>query len=133
MKIKKILVLLIAIVLLTGCSNNLKRVSYNELEKMIENKETFILEISQDGCSHCEEYKPTITKVLKDNNIEAYNLNLTYINKKDFNKFNDKYAFSGTPTTMFFKNGKEIFSSRLVGNISSSKLTNVLKRLDYIK
>ncbi len=131
--IKKIFLFLIIILGLTGCSSNLKKISYSDLQQMIKENKTFILEVSQDGCSHCEQYSPIIKQVLKDNNLTAYNLNITYISKKDYNKFNEKYNFEGTPTTMFFKNGKEILSSRLVGSVSSSKLTKVLERLDYIK
>jgi predicted bacteriocin transport accessory protein len=131
---KKILCLLIiGIFLLTGCSNNLKTIKYDEFEKMINNKETFILEISQNGCSHCNEYNPIIKKVLKDNNITAYNLNISYISNKEYDKLKEEYNFSGTPTTMFFNKGEEIFSSRIVGSTSETKLTKTLKRLKYVK
>ena len=100
---------------------------------MIDKKETFILEITQDGCSHCEEFTPRLKTILKDNNLEAYNLNISYISESDYNKFNEKYTFEGTPTTMFFNKGKEIVSSRITGSISDKKLKNTLKKLKYIK
>ncbi len=129
----KIPLFLIAILLLTGCQNTLKRVSYDEIKDMIDKKETFILEITQDGCSHCEEFTPRLKTILKDNNLEAYNLNISYISESDYNKFNEKYTFEGTPTTMFFNKGKEIVSSRITGSISDKKLKNTLKKLKYIK
>ena len=129
----KIPLFLIAILLLTGCQNTLKRVGYDEIKDMIDKKETFILEITQDGCSHCEEFTPRLKTILKDNNLEAYNLNISYISESDYNKFNEKYTFEGTPTTMFFNKGKEIFSSRITGSISDKKLKNTLKKLKYIK
>lgn len=129
----KIPLFLIAILLLTGCQNTLKRVSYDEIKDMIDKKETFILEITQDGCSHCEEFTPRLKTILKDNNLEAYNLNISYISESDYNKFNEKYTFQGTPTTMFFNKGKEIVSSRITGSISDKKLKNTLKKLKYIK
>ena len=129
----KIPLFLIAILLLTGCQNTLKRVSYDEIKDMIDKKETFILEVTQDGCSHCEEFTPRLKTILKDNNLEAYNLNISYISESDYNKFNEKYTFEGTPTTMFFNKGKEIVSSRITGSISDKKLKNTLKKLKYIK
>ena len=129
----KIPLFLIAILLLTGCQTTLKRVGYDEIKDMIDKKETFILEITQDGCSHCEEFTPRLKTILKDNNLEAYNLNISYISESDYNKFNEKYTFEGTPTTMFFNKGKEIFSSRITGSISDKKLKNTLKKLKYIK
>lgn len=132
-KTLKVLLVVISLLLLTGCKNNMERITYSDLEDKIKNKDTFIMEISQDGCSHCEEYKPVIDEVLKDNKLKAYNLNITYVSEKDYNKFDKEYEFEGTPTTMFFKDGKEVLSSRLVGTVSKSKLTKELKRLGYIK
>ncbi len=132
-KTLKVLLVVISLLLLTGCKNNMERITYSDLEDKIKNKDTFIMEVSQDGCSHCEEYKPVIDEVLKDNKLKAYNLNITYVSEKDYNKFDKEYEFEGTPTTMFFKDGKEVLSSRLVGTVSKSKLTKELKRLGYIK
>lgn len=132
-KFISLLVIVCSLFLITGCSNNVKTIGYDELSDLIKNKETFILEVSQDGCSHCAEYKPIFEDVLKENKLKAYNLNITYISEEDYNKFDKKYEFEGTPTTMFFKDGKEVLSSRIVGTTSKTKLTNSLKRLGYIK
>ena len=77
----KTIFLLIIITLMTGCSNVLQRVDFKELEEKIKNKESFILLISQESCSHCEDYTPKMKKVLKNNNLEAYNLNITYVSE----------------------------------------------------
>ena len=133
---KKVLIMLIIIVgvfTLTVCNNNLKTIKYSDFKEKINNKETFMLIVSQTGCSHCEEYEPILKKVLNDNNIDAYSLNITYMSKSDFKEFKDKYSFEGTPTTMFFNKGEEIFSSRIIRSTTEKKLTNTLKRLKYIK
>lgn len=132
-KVVKVLLVVISLMLLTGCKNNMERITYSDLEDKIKDKDTFIMEVSQDGCSHCEEYKPIIDEILNDNNLTAYNLNITYLSEQDYNKFDKKYTFEGTPTTMFFKDGKEVLSSRLVGTVSKTKLKKELKRLGYIK
>ena len=106
---------------------------FKELEEKIKNKESFILLISQESCSHCEDYTPKIKKVLKNNNLEAYNLNITYVSEEDFNKFKEIFEFEGTPTTIFIKDGEEQKNTRLVGNVSEKKLKEALKKEKYLK
>ena len=54
-KILRLLPIFILIILVSGCgSSNIKEISYTELEKKLENKESFILEVVQDGCHNCE-------------------------------------------------------------------------------
>lgn len=129
----KTIFLFIIITLMTGCSNVLQRVDFKELEEKIKNKESFILLISQESCSHCEDYTPKIKKVLKNNNLEAYNLNITYVSEEDFNKFKEIFEFEGTPTTIFIKDGEEQKNTRLVGNVSEKKLKEALKKEKYLK
>ncbi len=129
----KTIFLLIIITLMTGCSNVLQRVDFKELEEKIKNKESFILLISQESCSHCEDYTPKMKKVLKNNNLEAYNLNITYVSEEDFNKFKEIFEFEGTPTTIFIKDGEEQKNTRLVGNVSEKKLKEALKKEKYLK
>lgn len=78
---KKIKFLLIGllIIFLTGCSNNantITEIDYSKLENLINNKESFILEIVQTGCVHCEEFSPRFKAILKTNDLESYSLNL---------------------------------------------------------
>lgn len=129
----KIFLIVCCIFLMSGCKSNLERVNYDEVMSMINQGNTFILEITQDNCSHCQEFSPRFKSVLKDNNVTAYNLNITYISEDDYNKFNDKYNFNGTPTVMFFKDGKEVLSSRISGAVGSKNITQALKKQGYIK
>lgn len=124
-------ILLIVIILTTGCKNNLNRVEYKDINKMINDKETFILLVTQDSCSHCEEYTPRFKNILKKNNITAYNLNITYIDEKDYNDFKNKYDFKGTPTTMFFVKGEEAITARIIGAVNDSKIESSLKSQGY--
>lgn len=129
----KIIIILGMIFLITGCKNNLERIDYNDLKEKVKNEETFILEISQDNCSHCEEFTPRLKNILDTYNIKAYNLNLTYLSKDDYDELNKDYNIEGTPTTIFFKKGKELTNNRINGSTSDKKLINILKRLGYIK
>lgn len=129
----RIAIILVMIFITTGCSSNLERVTYSEFEDMIKEEKTFILEVSQDNCSHCEEFTPRFKTILDKYDIKAYNLNISYISDSDYNKFSSKYNFEGTPTTMFFKRGKELTNSRIDGALPDKNVLSVLKRQGYIK
>lgn len=108
--------------------------SHQELEKKIQNKESFVLVYTQTTCSHCHEYKPVLKRTLAKNKLYAYEIVLDKLAKEDKTKINDIANVSGTPTTIFIKDGQEInTSSRLVGIQTEEKLTNKFKYLGYIK
>jgi len=63
--------LILMIVLLgTGCSSNLEKITYNDLNEMIKEEKTFILEVSQNNCSHCEEFTPRFLSILDTYDIK---------------------------------------------------------------
>ena len=131
-KIISILFLIIVCFSLTGCSDSevVTEIEYSDLEEMIDNKDSFILEIVQTGCSHCEEFTPRFRAVLKDNNVTAYSLNLYNVNDEDREKFNDlTTSVSGTPTVLYFENGKET-SNRIYGAVPNEKIEDFLEKID---
>ena len=107
--------------------------SVTEIETKINNKETFILVISQTGCSHCEQYLPGLEKTLKEVNKEAYLLNITGLSNENADTLNKYVNFSGTPTTIFFHDGQEKTTlNRIVGYASKAKIIERLQALGYI-
>ena len=133
---KKLIILtliVISTIMFTGCSNNnvINEINFDELEEKIDNKDSFILEIIQTGCSHCEEFSPRFKAVLKTNNLEAYSLNIYNLNNEEREKFNDLITISGTPTVIFFEKGKE--ENRISGAVSNEKIEEELKGSGYIK
>lgn len=115
---------------------HLIEIKFSELQKKVDNKETFILVLTQTDCSHCMEYKPTLKKVLAEYDIYAYELNISEdkISKEDKAKLKQIANTSGTPTTVFITNGEEkTTSTRLVGNRPSSDIIKRLKAMGYIK
>lgn len=140
-----LLFLIIAIIVATGIflvyklaftdktESKLKNISVTELENKIENKETFVLVISQTGCSHCEQYLPELDRTLKEVNKEAYVLNVTGLDKENTATLSKYVNFSGTPTTIFFTEGIEKTTlNRIVGYASKTKIIERLKSLGYI-
>ena len=139
-KIVVLTILLISSLLLTGCNNSskyLKELSLSELYSKAENKETFILELSQDGCGHCAAFNPVFTKVLENYQITAYYLNISKLYEDDYYKFIGDFNNNeslGTPTVMFFTEGHEKTSmNRIVGSASEKELIRKLTQNGYIE
>ena len=139
---KKLLVLLTTILLFTGC-NKLKsyeEINYEELNKMIENKEDFILFIGSSTCSHCAAYKEKVNKFVKEYQTKIYYIDIHKFSETESNKFKLIVNFEGTPTTVFFEKGKEkedengnVRTYRIEGNIEYSKVVEKIKKAGFIK
>ena len=129
----KFLLLGIFIVFLTGCGSNtstITEIDYSKLEEMIDNKESFILEVIQTGCSHCEEFSPRFRAVLKTNDKEAYSLNLYNMTEDELEKFNDlTTSVSGTPTVLYFEDGKET-SHKINGAVDNENIEEFLDNIE---
>lgn len=132
-------ILLIAIlsILITNFLNNptpgeLKEITYTEIEKKLENKESFVLIVSQSTCSHCATYKPKIKQIAKEYGFDMYYIDIDLENKKE--EFIQEFHLSGaTPTTLFFKNGKETsVLNRLEGDLANTTVIKNLKELGFI-
>ncbi len=134
---KKLIILTLIVVstlMLTGCeddSNVVREIDYSEFEEKIDNKDSFILEVIQTGCSHCEEFSPRFKAVLKTNNLEAFSINIYNLTDKELEKFDKLMTISGTPTVVFFEDGEE--SGRFSGAVSNEKLKEELKDAGYIE
>ena len=112
----------------------LVELNYKELHKKLDKKDSFILVVTRTDCSHCEAFKPKLKTILSDNKIYAYEIATDKLSKDDANKFKSEYNVSGTPTTIFIKDGSEVtVNNRLIGDVSSNKIVSRLKSLGFIK
>lgn len=108
-------------------------ISFNELEKKIEKKESFILVITQKQCSHCAEYKPILKEVLYEYDLEAFELDQKTLTKKEKAKLKDIASITGTPTTVFISEGSEIATAtRIHGAASKGTIISRFKAMGYI-
>lgn len=126
----------IGVLFLTGCSNNLntvKEIDFTTLKSKIDNKETFILEVIQTGCSHCEEFSPRFRSVLAEYNLTGYSINLSNLTTEEKDKLYEITEISGTPTVCFFKDGNEQVMNKIVGAVSNKEVITKLKDTKYIK
>ena len=82
MKAKKRAIILgsICLVILVGAfiadrilsKNYFKELKYDEVIEKIENKDSFVLLISQTTCTHCISYKPKLEEVANKYKIDIY-------------------------------------------------------------
>lgn len=138
-KVLSIIGIFVLVLLISGCGSSsskyLEEISYKELLELVENKETFILEIYQDGCQHCAVFTPRYKKVLNEYKVHSKAINFTKITEKEYNEFCEKYGKGiGTPTVMFFVDGEEKTKiNRLSGEPSEKEIIRKLKQNGYIE
>ena len=108
-------------------------INMQQLEDKINNKDTFILVMTQTGCVHCQSYLPTIKKVSREYGVTFYVLNRAKLSKEEYNRLNDIANISGTPSTIFIVDGEEKTTlNRLTGSIEKSRLVEKLISEGYI-
>lgn len=110
MKKLKYLLLLIAVISITliGCAKQgYKTITYNELQKKIENKETFILFVGRESCSACSIYKEILNERANDHKgINFYYIDLDSLSEEEINKIDSTYDYSATPTSFIIEKGE---------------------------
>ena len=122
--------------------NYIKTISYNEYKEVIKKDEYSIIILTSPTCSHCNSYKPYVNYIASENNLNAYNIDITSITEDEHIELHDKYSairneynagvpVIPTPTTIIVKNNEEITS--ISGNIGYDGLTRLLKNYQIIK
>ena len=112
----------------------LKQLKYDEVMEKIQNKESFILVVSQTTCSHCKEYKPVFKKILKKNNLTAYYIEYDLLSDEEKKEFVKYINFDSTPVTVFLKNGEETTAAtRIVRTRDEEYIIGKLKSNGYIE
>ena len=132
-----IMLLLVAGILLTGCSNtntlnSIQELEYADFEEKIDNQETFILEVVQTGCAHCEEFSPRFRSILADNDLTSFSINLYNLSSEQRRTFLDTYNVQGTPTVLFFEKGQVQTDHTFSGAGSDTVINERLEEAGYI-
>lgn len=138
---KKLFILIITLVCisLTGCGNskNLIEISYDELAKKIENKDTFVLYVGSSSCSHCAEFRPLLEKIINKYKLDVYYINMANLSDSKYNAVLKKVDGKGTPITVYLEKGKTKISPKIEGFIDYDTTYNTtlefFKDLNLIK
>ena len=106
----------------------------DELIEKCENKESFILVISQTTCSHCKDFKPKLARISKKYKVNIYYIEIDLLTDEQNKELKSYFNFSGTPTTVFVKDGEEkSAATRINGDVSEEKIISKLKSNGFIK
>ena len=137
-KVLKVLTLIIGFTfILMGCStskNHIKEITFEDFKEKINNKDSFVLYVGNEECSHCISYKPVLEKVLEDYDINIYHLNNRALSDKELSEFKSYVSISGTPTVLFIENGEEETTlNRITGETSRKETIEKFKINGYIK
>jgi thioredoxin 1 len=81
----------------------MNEVSKTEIEKMIQNEKTFVVQFSANWCGPCRVLTPILENVCDGNKIEAYKFNIE--TDPDYAK---ELKISSIPVVKFFQEGKEV-------------------------
>ena len=129
---KKVLLLIIGLFLLTGCSSNkIENISYKDLNKKFENKETFILFFNgTDG----DVLENTLNRVLEKENLVAYTLDTNKLSQDEINSLRYKVDYE-EPSIIFVKEGTDpsILTHITDVYITDESLTTRLTALGFIE
>lgn len=115
---------------------HLVEVTVKDLQEKVKNKDTFVLVFTQTTCGHCAQFKPKMAHVLAQNDLYGYEIVIDKLSNQEKAELKDiaNIGESGTPTTVFIKNGQEEkISDRLNGNTDESAIVNKLKQNGFIE
>ncbi len=112
---------------------NLKLISYAEYKQKVENKEKFIMVVTQTGCGGCDHYKPILEGVLKEQGVVAYELDILQNSQEDMQKFGSEFPVEYTPTTLIFIDGEEKTDLSIVGSIDEDGIIDFLTEYEFLK
>ena len=111
--------------------NSFKRVkTLEELNKIVsESKKPVMIDFRADWCISCKELEkvfqtPSIKEAM--NNFNLLRVDVTKNSLED-KKILKRFNIFGPPAIVFFKNGKELKSSKVVGYVNAEKLQKVLQ------
>ena len=140
---KKVIILVsICVIILIGAfiadrilaKTYFNEIKYSEVIEKIENKESFVLLISQTECSHCISYKPKLEEVANEHKVDIYYIDVDLLSDEESDKLNSYINFSSTPITVFLKSGEETtVATRINGDASIEKIEKKLKSNGFIE
>ena len=112
----------------------IKKVDFDEFKSIINANGYNMVYLSQKGCSHCESFKEKLTKVLENNKLLSYEMDISSLNSNELNELEaifktDGFNLSGTPTLIIVGNG--IVDTR-VGDISEDEIITFLREYKFI-
>lgn len=101
--------------------------SKEEFQEKLDNKESFIVFIHSITCQGCIAFTPILEEFMKNESIAIYRLTIGI-----FSTFDDLYDYQGTPSLVFFKEGKKVAYSSPTSEDDGYLYKNVENLTKYI-
>jgi predicted bacteriocin transport accessory protein len=134
--LKAIVLLFVVTIMFCGCSKEerIVEISLDEFKEKMANKESFVLYVGNEGCSHCISYRPVLEQVLEDYDITIYQIDNSKLDNSKFAEFRTYVNISGTPTVAFITDGEEESTlNRITGEVSRETTIERFKSNGYIE
>ncbi|MBQ1342088.1 MAG: hypothetical protein IIY33_06350 [Erysipelotrichaceae bacterium] len=138
MKLRRLLVLLVLLLVMTGCSKGkIVEKKAPDIIKMFDNKESFVMYAGTSDCENCKEFKDILGQVLNDYRLTVYYFPADDYEDEDVKNliYNYLYKLQWTPTVYIVENGKVVNINENEDNtlMSIPALTTWLKSNGAIK
>lgn len=132
---KKIAMIFLLLLTVTACSSSyLSKLNYKKLMTKLDNKESFVLYLTNEDESGLT-LKNTLQTVCKDNNIKCFYLNTDNLDEDELDSLKEKITFEDSNIISFIKEGKENTVLARIDDvyISAKDLKEELKNQEYLK
>lgn len=132
---KKISMIFLLLLTVTACSSSyLSKLNYKKLTTKLDNKESFVLYLTNEDESGLT-LKNTLQTVCKDNNIKCFYLNTDNLDEDELDSLKEKITFEDSNMIVFIKEGKENTVLARIDDvyISAKDLKEELKNQKYLK
>lgn len=129
-----VITLVVTVLVIIVRKRDYDEISYDEFQTMISEKSDFVLVIGSSTCTHCKEYHETMGRVIREYQLDIKYIDVHNLSNEQKNKFKTIINYSGTPTTVFIKNGEEKSTyNRIDGAKSYDKIIEKFKKNGIIK
>lgn len=112
---------------MTATKTNYEFANFKKIPEITQTKENVIIFVVQDGCSYCKLVEPIV------NDYASKNKGLVYAivaNKEDdYSTQSVKYHIEGTPTMIYYHEGKEIY--RTTNAFTSDEFQQTIKKVNF--
>ena len=132
---KKIAMIFLLLLTVTACSSSyLSKLNYKKLTTKLDNKESFVLYLTNEDESGLT-LKNTLQTVCKDNNMKCFYLNTDNLKEDELDSLKEKITFEDSNIIVFIKKGKENTVLARIDDvyISAKNLKEELKNQEYLK
>lgn len=125
--ILNVFLVIMMVLCLTSCKSSklmIEEININQLEKLIENKEDFILQISLEQCPYCLELRSIEEDLVTENSITIYEYTVKTKNDNDID-----YITSILPSLQYYPSIYKFTDGKFTNELDLSEWNDLEERL----